>query len=118
MPLGLSTKSNAPSRSAWVVSAAPTSVSALTTITPGGFGRLTQFAEHAQPVDLWHLEVERDRIGMKLIDFLERSPAVGRGTHDFDGRLQRERIADHLAEEHRIVNDKHAHKMSHSIVGS
>jgi hypothetical protein len=88
----LVTKSTAPSSSARNVTSEPRSV-AVEIITTGVGLRPHQLVEELQPVHLRHLDVERDHVGIQLLDHVARLEGVGRRAHDLDVGLLVEDVA-------------------------
>jgi hypothetical protein len=69
---------------------------------------LGQAAQHAEPVELRHHQIERDDVGLQGRALLERVEPVPRDTGDFDARRCRQHLAQHLARERRVIDDQHA----------
>lgn len=67
-----------------------------------------QRAQHAEPVEHGHREVERDDIGIELLDQLERVGAVVRGRHHVELAVAAQDARQHGARERRVVDDEHA----------
>ena len=65
-------------------------------------------AEHAEAVELGHLQVERDDVRLQLLDPLECVDPVARDADDLDPAVPRQHLAHHLARERRVVDDEDA----------
>src|ERR1700730_11570582 len=77
-------------------------------------------ASHNQPqrfhaVHARHFQVQRNDVGMKLLDFLQREGTVHRRAHHFDGRIAFENCGDELPHQCGIINDEDADPLAHAI---
>src|SRR5229473_8200901 len=78
---------------------------------------------HDQPqsfhsVHARHFQVERDDVGMELLDLLQREGAVHRRAHHFDGWVALENRGDELAHQCGIIDDEDADPLAHAIAPS
>ena len=68
---------------------------------------VAQRAQHAEPVEARHVQVQRERVGAVLAAAIERLVAVGGGADDLEA-LARQRVGEHPAHEARVVGDDDA----------
>ena len=103
--VGLCTRSTAPACSA----ATPSSLSSSGHADHHHARRACrrQRREHAEAVEVRHHQIERHHVGLELGDLLERLEPVARDADDLDPRARRQRLAQHLARERRVVDDQH-----------
>src|SRR5258705_12557629 len=64
-------------------------------------------ADHTEPVDLRHLHVEQDEVGLERFDRLDRRLAVGAVTNGFELRILADQLAQPCAGQGLVVDDEH-----------
>ena len=67
-----------------------------------------QLLKKGDAVHARHLDVERQHIGVKLLDLLARDDWIGNGAHHLDFRIGGQHAANHVPHERGIVGDKYA----------
>src|SRR5713226_1393732 len=75
---------------------------------------------HNQPqsfhsVHARHFQVQRDDVGMELLDLLQREGAVHRRAHHFDGGIALQDRGNELPHQRGIIDDENADSLAHAI---
>jgi aspartate carbamoyltransferase catalytic subunit len=70
-------------------------------------GRPRQRAQHPQPVQVRHHQIQRHHVWLQRGDLLQRVQPVARGVHHGDARRGGEHLPQHLAREGRVIHDQH-----------
>ena len=73
-----------------------------------------QFLEERQPIHAGHLDIQSKDIRGQRQNFVAGDIGIGRGADDFDIRFPRQRLAQQLAHDGRVVHDQHSDFLSRS----
>ncbi len=73
--------------------------------------RAVEQLQHFEPVELRHLDVEQQDVGIVLGDGLDRFESVGALRHELDIRLRAEVLANQLARERLVVDHDRADRL-------
>jgi hypothetical protein len=66
--------------------------------------------ERLEPVHSRHFKIECDQVGLELRNQRQRQSTAGGGPRNLDLRIREKQFAEHLANDHRIVNDQHPNR--------
>ena len=66
--------------------------------------------ERLEPIHSRHFKIECDQVGLELRNQRQREASAGGGSHNLDLRIRPKQFAEHLANDHRIVNDQHPNR--------
>src|SRR5215831_845931 len=75
----------------------------------------SDLAKHLDSVHAWHIEIERNDVGLQLFQFLEAHFAVHRRSHYFDRRVVQQSFGNKLPHECRIVDNEDTCLRPHAI---
>src|SRR5579862_6963754 len=62
-----------------------------------------------------HFQIERDHVGMKLLDFYQRERAIHSSRYDFDGRITLENCGNKFPHESGIIHYENAYSFAHAM---
>jgi len=71
-------------------------------------------AQHAEPVEVRHDEIEGHHVGLEELDLLQRVQPVPRVTHDLHVGIAAHHLAHDLAHERRVVDHQEADGRAHA----
>ena len=67
-----------------------------------------QVLEKLQPIHSWHFDVQRQHVGLELLDLVARDVGVCRRANDLDLAVSREDFGEQLAHQRRVVHHEYS----------